>query len=121
MSTELQIYWLTRLPVLGEAFMVISVFGTIASILVICAWFTHDPQQYTPKFKDYFITIAVLLGTIFSGAGAILTPNKEELAIILAGSYLAKSELPTKMEAAISKYLDGYLDTPTEITPSKKK
>ena len=110
-------YWITRLSSIHNAFIFIFIIAVIVAVLtgIIVLSFCNDKDEY-PCFKQVkkcFIT--AVMSVVFSGIGLVFVPKTNE-ALLIYGvgttiDYVDNNEtikqLPDKAVQALDKYLDS--------------
>lgn len=105
MSIEVVLWLIDVLPGLAYFFFVMSL---IFLILVILAGVGDDEEKQirnniVNNYKKIFgIPVLIIFLTLF-------LPSKETMYMMLGAHYIKNSTLPTKVEMAIEKKIDGYL------------
>lgn len=115
----MDIYWLTRLPALHEYLSVIAMLSCVVFTIGFCILLTGmeymsrddcNGRIWRAVFKKTFLPALFLTGV--TSLGSVLCPDREDLAIILAGSYVVNNEemsnIPDNAAAAINKFLKDY-------------
>lgn len=113
MSAELVLYLISILANVKFFFLLTTILLSIASFLVIVVSILNisiDSEKEESikclKFSGkYFLPVIFLLSFI-----CCLIPSPYELYLIAGTHYLNKTDIPVKVEAAINKKLDEFLN-----------
>lgn len=109
-----QMYWITRLTAIHDAFMFVFIASIIVAVIVgIFLLATSDEDFSCPTVKKIFISGVIL--AVLGGLGLTFTPKTSE-ALLIYGvgatiDYVDNNEtvkqLPDKAIEALDKYLDS--------------
>lgn len=120
-----EIYWLTRVGVIGDVCEVLSIIGIIVFILYLIfaplIYDTVDDKSHLKKFFHRWGAIAMVIWVI-SILGVLFVPTRKEMfAIYGIGTtidYIKSNdkakEFPDKAIDALDKYLDGLTEEKEE-------
>ena len=117
----IEMYWLTRIGVIGGVCEVAAIMGIILIILYVIfaplIYDTVDDEDHWRKFFKKWGRVAIIVW-VFAIIGTIFIPSKKELiAIYGVGTtieYIKSNdkakELPDKAVDALTKYLESVAD-----------
>lgn len=120
MNIETVIYLAEIIPSIGAAFFVLTLVSAVAAFvgIPICAAIANNimDEKEEDKFinnskKNYSRFIKVWLILLFTSC---LFPSEKTIYLMLGANYLKTSTLPSKVEMAIEKKIDSYLNEKDE-------
>jgi hypothetical protein len=121
--TIAELYWLTRLPGINGTLCFLSAVGIVLSLMAIVIYTINvldsDLEPLPAEFRRFLWILhsATMLLTL----AQMFIPDREDLAIIVAGSYVTSDEEISKLPANTAKALNKFLESLTdEATPETK-
>lgn len=130
--TVWEIYWLTRLEPMADAFSALSGFMLGLALLTgLATWFylmyCDDTCEQPTKWRWF---VGAVAGFLLLSAGmrftVALLPSKSDLAVIFAASWATNSEemrkLPDNVVGTLNRFMEQYAPAPAkaqQAEPSK--
>jgi heme/copper-type cytochrome/quinol oxidase subunit 2 len=109
MSIELFLYLIDLIASIGIMSCLLFFILIIILIVELIKAFNDDDDEgkfkYSTKLKKYFCILAIII---------MIIPSEKTMYLMLGSNYLKKSDIPQKVELAINKKLDEYLNEGTK-------